>query len=246
MAAQNKGARMSPHVVLNREVVKKVLETVDAGLVQGLGIPVPGKMCVEAAVNYALGGEHNDHPACVSASVRAFKIGLNDGPWPTDADRTNGMRKLAIAQLGSDKIDQKQFRITVAIQTVKRILPIAFRAAASLIPVHKNALEAAAVDCEVVVDLAAARAAARAGRVVCGTARYDADAYADAYAAAAYAAAAAAYAAYAAADADAYAYAGEKAKAAARIKVLTICADIGLEALIEQKSPGCEWLDLCQ
>ena len=60
-----------------------------------------------------------------------------------------------------------------------------------------------------------------------------------AYAAAYAAADAAAYAAYATADADA-------ARGAARLKVLRLCAQIGLEALQALKSPGCEWLDLCE
>ena len=39
---------------LSREVALKVLQTVDAGLVRGVGKPVPGQMCVEAAVCFAL------------------------------------------------------------------------------------------------------------------------------------------------------------------------------------------------
>lgn len=90
-------------VVPTEAIARKVLETVDAGLVKGLGLPIPGKMCVEAAVNYAFGLPHGDSPSCVGAAVRAFKIRLNDSAWPTDKDRTEGMRKLAIAQLGRDR-----------------------------------------------------------------------------------------------------------------------------------------------
>ena len=67
-------------------------------------------------------------------------------------------------------------------------------------------------------------------------------------AAAAYADAAADAAAYAAAAdaaaADAAAYAAD-AKSKARLKVLSLAAKIGLEALIKLKSPGVKWLDLC-
>lgn len=35
------------------EIAKKLLETVDAGLISGVGNPIPGEMCVEAAVCYA-------------------------------------------------------------------------------------------------------------------------------------------------------------------------------------------------
>lgn len=215
---------------ITKELAAKVLSVVDAGLVHGLGEPVPGKMCIEAAVNYAMGGEHNDRPACVGYAVRAFKICLNDAAWPTDKDRTNGMRKLAIAQLGSDKIDQNEFRKLVVVGTVKRILPIALRAAASLIPAHKDAMEEAAAACEAIVDFAAARMVARAALAAADAA----DAAADA-------------AANAAADATAYATAyAATALLSARVKVLTIAAEIGLKALIALKSPGCEWLDLAE
>lgn len=238
-------------IEINEELARKVLQTVDAGLVRGLGEQVPGRMCVEAAVNYAMGADHSDRPSCVGAAVRAFKIRLNDAAWPTDKDRTDGMRRLAIAQLGSDQIDQTAFREYVVVETIKRILPIALRAAGSMIPAHKDALEAAATACEGVVDLSSARAAARVANEKALAARVAA--YADAYAADAYAAAAAAYAdAYAAADAAyaaAYAAASAAAYAAAdadaRLKVLLLCAEIGLEALVKLKSPGVQWLWLC-
>ena len=231
-------------IVLNRKVARKVLETVDAGLVGGLGEPIPGKMCVEAAVCFALGLPHGDNPACVGSAVRAFKISLNDAQWPTKESRAKGMRKLAIAQLGSNEIDQNEFRKLVVVGTVKRILPIALRAAAAHIPEHKEALEVSAKACEAVVDFAAARVVARAANEVAVKARAAAAA---AYADAAYAAAAAdADAAYAADAADAAAAYAAYADARSRIKVLSLAAEIGLEALIQLKSPGCKWLDLCE
>ena len=42
-------------ITLNKAVARKVLKTVDAGLCSGKGAPEPGKMCVEAAVCFALG-----------------------------------------------------------------------------------------------------------------------------------------------------------------------------------------------
>lgn len=91
------------NMVVNEAVVSRVLKVVDAGLVNGLGEPVPGKMCVEAAVNFALNGDHNDEPECVLSNLRTYKIDLNDsGPWATDLSRAKGMRRLAIAQLGTN------------------------------------------------------------------------------------------------------------------------------------------------
>jgi hypothetical protein len=206
---------------ITEAVARKVIETVDAGLVNGLGKAKPGSMCVEAAVCFALGLPHGDNPPCVGRAVRAFKICLNDSQWSSDAARAKGMRLLAVAQLGSDKIDQRRFAKEVVVGTVKKILPIALRAAAKALPAHAEALEVCAVACEAAIDFAAARSAAQKSREVTKTVRADATyaaadaAYAAAAAAYAAADAAAAYAAYAAdADADADAAAAAAAYAA--------------------------------
>ena len=54
-------------------IAAKVLETVDAGLCSGVGKPVPGEMCVEAAVCYALGLPHSDNPDCVAPALSRFQ-----------------------------------------------------------------------------------------------------------------------------------------------------------------------------
>lgn len=86
---------------LNQSIVKKILEVVDAGLTSGLGTPIPGNMCVEAAVCYALGLDHSDDPRCVDYAVRALKISINDANWSNRESRALGLRKLAILQLGT-------------------------------------------------------------------------------------------------------------------------------------------------
>jgi hypothetical protein len=239
---------------LNETIARKVLDTVDAGLVNGKGVPIPGQMCVEAAVCFAYGLPHSDEPPCVGAAVRRFKIRLNDSRWSSDEARTQGMRKLAIAQLGSDAINQQDFAKLVCEGTIRQIVPIAMRAAAAKNPKHAEALEAAAVRCEQEGTVEASRAAsdvARAAPRDAHAAAYAAAAYAadaDAAAAAAYAADAAAAAAYAAAyaaDAAADAAAAYAADANHRDYVLGVCAEIGLQALITLKSPGCEYLWLC-
>ena len=83
--------------MLTREVAKRVLDTVDAGLVQGMGVAKPGKMCVEAAVCYALGLPHGDNPDCVAPALRALKIRLNDASWSSNQARAKGLRRLAAA-----------------------------------------------------------------------------------------------------------------------------------------------------
>ena len=146
---------------LTREIAQKVLDIVDAGLVKGLGVQVPGKMCIEAAVCFALGLPHSDNPPCVGYAVRQLKISLNDKDWSSDAARAKGLRRIAIAQLGSVDVDQAAFMKLVAEGVIRGIVPIALRAAASMQKdkKHKDALEEAAVKCEKEGDKSAANAA---------------------------------------------------------------------------------------
>ena len=241
---------------LSRSVAEKVLSIVDAGLVRGLGNPVAGEMCVEAAVCFALGLPHGDNPPCVGDAVRALKIKLNDLEWSSKSARAKGMRRLAIAQLGSENLSQSAFSKLVAEGVIRQIVPFALRA---VIPhqkeqKHKDALEAAAVRCEKDGDKNAADAAYAAAYAAAKTAAYAA--YAAAYAAyaAAYAANAAAYAANAAANAAAYAaakaaakadYAAAKADYPTRDKIYSMLAEIATDALIKLGSQGSQWLDLC-
>src|ERR1051326_3385041 len=88
------GGAMTP----TKDIARKVLEIVDHGLTNGKGEPIPGKMCVEAAVCFALGLPHGDNPPCVGEAVRSFKIALNDCEWTSDTARAKGLRKIAVAQ----------------------------------------------------------------------------------------------------------------------------------------------------
>lgn len=193
---------------IDQKIAKKVLKIVDAGLVAGLGVPEPGKMCVEAAVCFAIGLPHSDEPSCVGSSVRRYKIKLNDANWSSDLARTKGMRKLAIAQLGSDQIDQIEFVRKLSEQTIKILIPRLFRKIASFLSAeYQQELLKAADRCEKEGSRDAADAAAHAAAAY---AAYDDAAYA--------------------ADADEF---------------FILSADIALGILIEMKSPGCEFLHLC-
>jgi hypothetical protein len=219
---------------INLKLARKVLDVVDAGLVAGLGKPEPGQMCIEAAVNYALGAEHGDEPACVGRAVRAFKIRLNDCAWLSIEARTKGMRKLAIAQLGSDTLDQMEFGKLMFLRGTQKLMPYVFRLTAEKRnPKYKDDYLKHADICEKVKTFEEAKMA-------CKNANANAYAYAYAYAAAA-------AAAYADADAYADAYAcAAYAYASAADKLLQLTADVGLQCLIELKSPGCKWLWLCE
>ena len=221
--------------MITEKQAARVLEVVDAGLSGGLGKPVPGQMCVEAAVCYAFGEPHGDKPSCVDPVLRTFKIKLNDSDWSSNEARANGMRRLAIAQLGTrGTLDQKLFVSKLSEMIIRKVLPIALRSVG---------LEVEAVRCEnegsqEAADVAAAYAAYAAARA--------ADAARAAANAAAYAAARAAYAAAdAAADADA-----DAARAAARAvdkdSILSLAAEEVVKILIELKTPGSQFLYLTE
>src|SRR5689334_8095566 len=136
---------------ITRDVAVRVLEVVDAGLSSGVGKPVPGQMCVEAAVCYALGLPHGDDPQCVSPALRSLKIRLNDSDWSSNAARAKGLRRLALAQLGSKGVlDEKEFARRVVDHAIRVSVPQAMRVAASAIknPEHRAAMIAAAARCE--------------------------------------------------------------------------------------------------
>jgi hypothetical protein len=236
---------------ITADVAKKVLEVVDAGLANGLGKPKPGQMCVEAAVCYALGLPHSDDPKCVSRALRQLKIRLNDSNWSSNEARAKGLRRLALIQLGSaGTLDDRAFAKRVAELAIRKSVPAALRAAASIQKDahHASALRDAADRCEKSgTEEEALKAKSAANAANAANAAADAAAYA-AYAAnaanaanaAADAADAAAYAANAAADAAA------NAAYAARDKSLaTFCEDV-VQILIEMNVPGVQWLHLTE
>lgn len=217
-------------IQITEEVATKVLSIVDHGLSSGVGVPQPGQMCVEAAVCYALGLPHGDDPGCVAPSLRSLKIRLNDSNWSSKEARAKGLRRLAVAQLGSkDALDEKEFVRRLVDYAIRVSTPAALRSAASVCKdeKHKSALCEAANKCEKEGTREAALEAKKT----------------------AYAADAADAAAYVAAAADAYvaaAYAADAAKKTARDKSLADYAEAVVQILIELKAPGCQWLALTE
>jgi hypothetical protein len=238
-------------VEINRDLARKVLTVVDAGLTSGVGRAEPGHMCVEAAVCYALGLPHGDDPQCVAQSLRSLKIRLNDANWSSSTARAKGLRRLALAQLGSaGHLDEKEFVRRVVDHALRVTAPNALRVAASSIkdPSHKAALIAAAARCE---EEGTREAAIEGGAAAEAAAEAEAAAAAEVAAEAAYAAEAAAaaeVAAYAAAAAEVAAYAAAAAEVAyaTRDKSLADYAEAVVQILIEMNAPGCQWLDLTE
>ena len=143
------------------ELVKKIISVVDEGLVCGRGKPIPGEMCVEAAICYSLGLDHGDDPGCVDECIRRLKIRINDACWPNKKARAKGLRKLAILQLGTkNNFDYKLFVIKL-----KEKFPFYVDAVASDVDAVAAAVAAVAADVDTAaadVDTAAATAAATA------------------------------------------------------------------------------------
>lgn len=217
--------------------VIKLLKTVDEGLCSGVGEPQPGQMCVEAAVCYALDLPHGDEPNCVGWAVRKAMISINDGKWSSDEARAKGLRKLAVAQLGSDTIDQRRFSELYALKAIQQLSPLLFSEgmeqevrACSRATSLEDAVTAMvkALDRSrnlgLTLDLGLTNALGRAlyrsvnsefnpglylniGRVLAITSGFK--------------------------------------PSDDRDETLIMSADIFLEVLIEMESPGCQWLGLC-
>jgi hypothetical protein len=186
--------------------------------------------------------------------VRAFKIALNDSVWSSSKARAKGMRRVAVAQLGSVDIDETKFARILALEIVKQLLPATLRSVASKVPSCGAALEAAAVLCEDAKTLGAASSAASAAYSAADSAACSA-ACSAADSAACSAAYSAASAAYSAADSAAYSAARAACSAAcsaargaagAADRVLSKAAEIAVQALIACGTQGSKWLDLTE
>src|SRR5690606_8230237 len=239
--------------VMTADTARKILSVVDWGLRSGLGKPISRQMCVEAVVCYALGLPHDDDSKCVDPALREFVIVLDEASWSSPAARATGMRKLAVAQLGSlGQIDSIKFVQQLAEQTIRRLLPPMLR---------QIGLDNAANRCEqegtpeaayaardaayAAAGYGAARASPRvaeaAARAFHSASNADADTAYATYAptAVAWASNAVADAAYAAGDAAANA----SARHAARDGVLTFMCDICIDILRDMRAPGITLMD---
>lgn len=88
-------------------------------------------------------------PGCVSQPLRQLKFRLNDSNWSSPKARAEGLKRLALAQLGSaGALDDKAFVRRVVDLTIRRVVPIGLRAAAKNNPKFATELEKAAIRCE--------------------------------------------------------------------------------------------------
>lgn len=111
------------------EHAQKIWRLIDKGLTSGLGRPVPGEMCVEALVSYVMGEEHGDQPRCVMSAVNGDKIAINDKcKWSSNRARGKGMKRFAIAQLGTKGMNEKLYRKLFTEEVKRFFLPLAWKA----------------------------------------------------------------------------------------------------------------------
>jgi hypothetical protein len=160
----------------HEEAGRRLKEILSRGLCHGQGSG-GGQVCVEQAIAIACGcaidepdTSITDAPDCVSPAVRRYAIVLNDANWSSPQKRAAGLTEFALAQLGTQLLDEQEFAKRVAIRTVSRILPVTLRRVAALIPTHAEALEAAAKLCEGSTDVSAESAASAAESAAWGAA----------------------------------------------------------------------------
>ena len=188
--------------------LKRLLKTRFKGILKSGQHPQDGEACVRELRACALELPWNDHPDGAEASPtdRACQV-LNDANWSSDEARAKGCLPLALL---TESDAAEGWVKAYALETVRVIVPIALRAAASVNPSSASRLEEAALACEAAKNSATARAADAASADAAHAAARAADA---AYDDAAHAAARAADAAY---DASARAAADAAYDAAAR------------------------------
>jgi hypothetical protein len=218
---------------MDMERFRAIVPKIDAILARGLseGVGTRGKqVCVEAAICEALDLPHGDDPKCVSRQVREFKIRLNDSQWSSPEARAKGLRDLAVAQLGSDQINENEFCKRLREKTIRVLIPKLFREVLSEYP----GCLAAADACE--REGGAARAAEAAGAA--WAARAAGAAWAAGAAGAAEAARAAGAARAAEAAEAARTWAARAAQPTPTDEYLILSANLALEVFKEMGAPG--------
>jgi hypothetical protein len=232
---------------ITRDLASRVLDVVDAGLTNGLGLAIPGGMCVEAAVCYAMGLPHGDDPGCVNPILRFLKIYLNDSYWSSKKTRAMGMRRLAIAQLGTNSnFNSGDFTDLVLNFTIRVIVPIALRSLlkCSDLSSYWDRISDAADECELLGTKASAEKATILTSIFYNTPTFNSN-YINVHDAASNAAYTVPYNA-----AGAVSVVNSAAREAASLaaeeydKILNIFAEGIVQILIDMKTPGSEFLDL--
>ncbi|MGH7187179.1 MAG: hypothetical protein ACREIB_12995, partial [Pseudomonadota bacterium] len=137
---------MTPTTIPATDFPAFVAERFGGKLTEGAHSP-DGAACLHEAWNVASGYGWDD-----DAHGRPDLRGLNDVPWSSDEARTQALLPVAVALWDFERWSDDRKRAwarRVASETIRRVLPVALRAAASVHPEqhHRDALTAAAETC---------------------------------------------------------------------------------------------------
>lgn len=210
---------------------------------EGTGEQLPAWRCESYTFYYPL-LPHDDDTKCVGWAVRYLVFHINNREWSSDEARAAGLRKLAVAQLGSDQLDQFRFAELVALKTVQKLCPLLFAELAKLAETDEDreSMKSAGRDCAEVTSLEEAIevlnrdiASARGLPHTLEIARSSAHALAHGH-----------ILAHALDLALFLALTLDHVIAITSDEALTMLADICLEVLVEMGSPGCQHLGLCE
>jgi len=97
---------------ITTSIVNKLLNIIKDGIQNGAGeMDGPGTFCIQQAVSAAIGTpDYSDRPICVHQMLQNLGIGLNDtGYYWSDKNRGNILRRLAVAELGTEFMDMHSF-----------------------------------------------------------------------------------------------------------------------------------------
>lgn len=89
------------------EVRKRLIQIGKKGIAFGLSDgPVPGELCIQAAICAAMGEKHGDEPTCVEQPDNRISIAVNDLNWGTNRTRAKYLLPIGLAQLGTKGEDR--------------------------------------------------------------------------------------------------------------------------------------------
>jgi hypothetical protein len=115
---------------ITKKHIEDLLKLFSRGLISGAGQD-PNHFCVQQAVHKVLDGEleaqKSDRPPqwCVKDEICSFGIRMNDAHgWGGVTNRAKGLRRFAVAELGSNKINYADFHRKLVDKLSGKITPL--------------------------------------------------------------------------------------------------------------------------
>ena len=162
--------------IVTVEALKKYLDEHDDGVLKnGDGTNKKGHFCAMNLAAVVAGEPFSDRPKCVHPALRGLCIRLNDGRWDSNEQRTEVLLPLIAECMGTAYLTFKSSALVEL--AIRKFVPMAFEAAASVNPKYADELRAAGKKCAEEGTRKSAIEARRVGQKV----RDAAAAYAAAY-----------------------------------------------------------------